>query len=171
MTQIAYMIHFEISVAKRLINIQVLPNVAGEVSIYHQHLRLSFLISFRNVNLSLLQSSEAVDVAIYEDSTPILRLDDDDTATHDVVAICLRLAVFQYDLGSKPCLFHWHGIFLPSLDDCQIIRLVDNGISRDVFCVRDQALRINSGDKYKTTLIRNTITIFFSLETSVGNGC
>ncbi|GFQ71247.1 hypothetical protein TNCT_567591 [Trichonephila clavata] len=35
-------------------------------------------------------------------SPQALQLDDDDTATDDVVAICLRLAVLQYDLISKP---------------------------------------------------------------------
>ena len=35
----------------------------------------------------------------------VLRLDDDDTATYEVVAICLFLEILQYDLISKPGTF------------------------------------------------------------------
>ncbi|GFY11136.1 hypothetical protein TNCV_4471221 [Trichonephila clavipes] len=41
----------------------------------------------------------------YMVTPPALRLDDDGTATDDVVSTCLRLAVLQYDLRSKSCTF------------------------------------------------------------------
>ncbi|GFV95797.1 hypothetical protein TNCV_1728471 [Trichonephila clavipes] len=76
---------------------------------------------------------------------PALRLNEDDTATDDVVAINL------YALSSITMLYHiktrhihWHGVFHPSLADCQIIRLIDDGISRYVSSVRDQVLGIKS---------------------------
>ncbi|GFR07438.1 hypothetical protein TNCT_290661 [Trichonephila clavata] len=65
----------------------------------------------------------------YMATPPDLRLVDNDTTTDDEVAICLRLAALKYDLRSKPGHTHWHGIFQQSLADCQIIRLVDDGIS------------------------------------------
>ncbi|GFX42582.1 hypothetical protein TNCV_261171 [Trichonephila clavipes] len=38
-------------------------------------------------------------------TAPTLRHDDDDTAIDDVVSICQRLAVLQYDLRSNPGTF------------------------------------------------------------------
>ena len=41
----------------------------------------------------------------YMATPPALRLEDDDTATDDVVAICMFLALLQYDLRWKPGTF------------------------------------------------------------------
>ena len=41
----------------------------------------------------------------YMETPPVLRLDDDHIATDEVVAICLFLAVLQYDLRWKPGTF------------------------------------------------------------------
>uniref|UniRef100_T1IFZ9 Uncharacterized protein n=1 Tax=Rhodnius prolixus TaxID=13249 RepID=T1IFZ9_RHOPR len=54
--------------------------------------------------LTLLQSVKLM-MLRYMATPPALRLDDDDTTTDDVVAICLFLAVLQYDLRSKPGTF------------------------------------------------------------------
>uniref|UniRef100_T1HY79 Uncharacterized protein n=1 Tax=Rhodnius prolixus TaxID=13249 RepID=T1HY79_RHOPR len=53
---------------------------------------------------TLLQSVKLL-MLRYMATPPALRLDDDDTATDDVVAICLFLPVLQYDLRSKPDTF------------------------------------------------------------------
>ncbi|GFQ84045.1 hypothetical protein TNCT_424141 [Trichonephila clavata] len=82
--------------------------------------------------LTLLQSWKLL-MLQYMETVPALRLDDDDTTTDDVVAICLRLAVLQYGIISKPGTFTVHRIFHPSLADCQIIRSIDDEIGRDVF--------------------------------------
>ena len=54
---------------------------------------------------------------------PTLRLDDD----NNVVAICLFLAILQYEVILKPGI-HWHGFFHPSF----IISIVSmkNGVRR-----------------------------------------
>ncbi|GFR06955.1 hypothetical protein TNCT_454971 [Trichonephila clavata] len=51
--------------------------------------------------LTLLQSLKLL-MLRYMATPSALRLDDDDTATDDVVAICMRLALLQYHLRSKP---------------------------------------------------------------------
>ncbi|GFR18979.1 hypothetical protein TNCT_276541 [Trichonephila clavata] len=61
--------------------------------------------------LTVLQSVELL-MLRYMVTPPALRLDDVDTATDDVVAICLRLTVFQYDLRSKPGTFNGMESFL-----------------------------------------------------------
>ncbi|GFR28734.1 hypothetical protein TNCT_165501 [Trichonephila clavata] len=50
--------------------------------------------------LTLLQSMKLLMVR-YMVTPPALRLGDDDATTDDAVAICLRLAVLQYDLRSQ----------------------------------------------------------------------
>ncbi|GFX01767.1 hypothetical protein TNCV_2921531 [Trichonephila clavipes] len=57
---------------------------------------MSMLTLLQSVNLLMLP---------YMATVPALRLDDDDIATDDVVDICQRLAVLQYDLRSKPGTF------------------------------------------------------------------
>ncbi|GFR11787.1 hypothetical protein TNCT_345331 [Trichonephila clavata] len=54
--------------------------------------------------MSTLQSMKLL-MLRYMATPPALRLNDDDTATDDIVAICVRLAVLQYDLILKACTF------------------------------------------------------------------
>ncbi|GFR13130.1 hypothetical protein TNCT_99121 [Trichonephila clavata] len=54
--------------------------------------------------LTLLQSVKLL-MLRYKAIPPALRFDDDNTTTDDVVAICLRLAVLQYDIRSKQSTF------------------------------------------------------------------
>ncbi|GFW86679.1 hypothetical protein TNCV_4334631 [Trichonephila clavipes] len=54
--------------------------------------------------LTLLQSLKLF-MLLYMATPSALRLDDGDTATYDVVAICLRLAALLDDLKSKPGTF------------------------------------------------------------------
>ncbi|GFW62707.1 hypothetical protein TNCV_2624701 [Trichonephila clavipes] len=63
------------------------------------------LINFRNVNVNSILQSVKLLMLRYMATPLALRLGDDDTATDDVVAICLRLAVLLYDLRSKPGTF------------------------------------------------------------------
>ncbi|GFV68767.1 hypothetical protein TNCV_694351 [Trichonephila clavipes] len=54
--------------------------------------------------LTLLQSVKLL-MLRYIVTPPALRLDDDDIATDDIVTICLRLAVLQYDHRSNSSTF------------------------------------------------------------------
>ncbi|GFT01444.1 hypothetical protein TNCV_3215381 [Trichonephila clavipes] len=63
--------------------------------------------------LTLLQSEKLL-MLRYMAPPPALRLDDDNTATDDVVAKCLRLAVLQYDRRSKT-----------ELQNCEIFQAIE----------------------------------------------
>ncbi|GFW38830.1 hypothetical protein TNCV_3881971 [Trichonephila clavipes] len=82
---------------------------------------MSMLTLLQSVNLLMLR---------YMATPPALRLDEDDIPTDDVVAVCLRLAVLQYDASDQN---QAHYLAWTSLTDCQIIRSIDEGISRGVF--------------------------------------
>ncbi|GFV65169.1 hypothetical protein TNCV_2701111 [Trichonephila clavipes] len=64
--------------------------------------------------LTLLQSVKLL-MLRYIVTPPALRIDDDDTATDDMDAICLCLAVLL-DYLIKTMHIHWHGIFHRSPD-------------------------------------------------------
>ncbi|GFV45789.1 hypothetical protein TNCV_2321491 [Trichonephila clavipes] len=61
----------------------------------------------------------------YMATPPALQLDYDDTATNDVVAICLHLAVLQYDLRSKPGTLTGMESSI-QVSDCQILPCKQN---------------------------------------------
>ncbi|GFS80012.1 hypothetical protein TNCV_751271 [Trichonephila clavipes] len=84
--------------------------------------------------LALLQSVKLLMLRCMT-TPPALRLDDDDdddTVTDNVVAICMRLAVLQYYLRSKPGTFTGLESSI-RIDDYQIIKSANDGINRDVF--------------------------------------
>ena len=71
----------------------------------HQLLRFLFSNEFSTlIYTSMLILLQLVDPLMlqYMAILSALRLDDDDTASDEVVSICLVLAVLQYDLRSKP---------------------------------------------------------------------